>query len=92
MIECFVECLQGGDFSTHVRVRCIESLSTPYPVLPELGNPPGPAVAGQCVEVAVTPEAIGVRDSKNRAAGHLTVTGAQWSTFLRGIRTGRFER
>ncbi|MFC7342560.1 DUF397 domain-containing protein [Saccharopolyspora griseoalba] len=35
-----------------------------------------------CVEVAVTPRAVGVRDSKNRAAGTLTFHTRTWSNFL----------
>ncbi|GGW82348.1 hypothetical protein GCM10010503_69490 [Streptomyces lucensis JCM 4490] len=39
---------------------------------------------GQCLEVAVLPTAIHIRDSKQPAAAHLTVTPAAWSAFLLG--------
>ena len=41
---------------------------------------------GQCVEVAVTPNRVGIRDTKNRNAGHLTVTAAQWSAFIAHVK------
>ncbi|MEV8615936.1 DUF397 domain-containing protein [Amycolatopsis sp. NPDC051373] len=39
--------------------------------------------SNNCVEVAVsaTPR-VGVRDTKDREAGHLTVTSEAWSAFL----------
>lgn len=36
---------------------------------------------GDCVEVAPMPPAVGVRDSKSRERGHLTVTPAAWRAF-----------
>ncbi|WP_433871091.1 DUF397 domain-containing protein [Saccharopolyspora sp. CA-218241] len=47
--------------------------------------------ANNCVEVGFSGEAVGVRDTKDRAAGYFTATGAQWSRFVAAIRTGRFE-
>ena len=44
-----------------------------------------------CVEVAYTPAAVGVRDSKNPAAGVLVFTEAQWHGFLGGVRAGRWH-
>ncbi|MEW2504855.1 DUF397 domain-containing protein [Amycolatopsis sp. NPDC047767] len=35
-----------------------------------------------CVEVAVTATGAGVRDTKDRAAGHLMATRDGWSAFL----------
>ncbi|WP_054049563.1 DUF397 domain-containing protein [Alloactinosynnema sp. L-07] len=35
-----------------------------------------------CVEVAVTELAIGVRDSKNSSGPHLTFPAASWAAFL----------
>lgn len=35
-----------------------------------------------CVEVAVQPELVGVRDSKHPAGPHLTFPTAAWSAFL----------
>ena len=43
---------------------------------------------GQCVEVALTPEQVGVRDTKDRSGGHFTVTAAQWSAFVDRIKAG----
>ncbi|MFH8339318.1 DUF397 domain-containing protein [Streptomyces sp. AM6-12] len=37
---------------------------------------------GQCVEVAPCPTRIHVRDSKNPAGPHLSVTGTAWTAFL----------
>ncbi|MEV6053057.1 DUF397 domain-containing protein [Streptomyces sp. NPDC052107] len=39
---------------------------------------------GECLEVATHPTAIHIRDSKQPAAAHLTVTPAAWSAFLLG--------
>lgn len=44
---------------------------------------------GQCVEVALTNDSVGVRDTKNRAGGHFTVPRSQWSAFLDAIKLGR---
>ena len=46
---------------------------------------------GQCVEVAMTPDAVGVRDSKNRRGGHFTVTGDQWSAFIDHVKAGKYD-
>ncbi|WP_190821130.1 DUF397 domain-containing protein [Saccharopolyspora pogona] len=39
-----------------------------------------------CVEVAVTPGGVGVRDTKDRTGGTLTFTRAQWAGFLAALR------
>lgn len=39
-----------------------------------------------CVEVAALPDAIGVRDSKRPAEGHLAVPPAVWTAFLGRLR------
>jgi hypothetical protein len=44
-----------------------------------------------CVEVATTPEAILVRDSKNPDGPRLAITPAAWSTFTNTIRSGRLD-
>jgi hypothetical protein len=36
---------------------------------------------GQCVEVATSPAAVGVRDSKDRGGPALVFTPAQWLVF-----------
>lgn len=41
---------------------------------------------GQCVEVSFAESAVGVRDSKNRPAGQLTVGRTQWLAFLKRIK------
>ncbi|MBA8825773.1 hypothetical protein FHX42_003139 [Saccharopolyspora lacisalsi] len=48
--------------------------------------------AQDCVEVALTARAVGVRDSKDRAVGHFTVPPARWNTFLNTVKTGAFDR
>ncbi|MFF3344732.1 DUF397 domain-containing protein [Streptomyces sp. NPDC002779] len=37
---------------------------------------------GQCLEVAVTPSTIHLRDSKNPSGPRLTLTPTAWSAFL----------
>ena len=41
---------------------------------------------GQCVEVGRGESAIGVRDTKNRELGHLTVPRHAWRTFLLSLK------
>lgn len=38
---------------------------------------------GQCVEVATTPEYVGIRDTKNRPQGYLTVSPKTWRAFIK---------
>ena len=45
-----------------------------------------------CVEVALTSDDVAVRDSKNPEDGHLTVTRAQWRSFLATLNTGHDQR
>ncbi|MFE0025886.1 DUF397 domain-containing protein [Amycolatopsis sp. NPDC059021] len=40
----------------------------------------------ECVEVAVSPGIVGVRDTKDRQGGTLTVPAAAWSAFLKAQR------
>lgn len=42
--------------------------------------------SGSCVEVAGSPDAIAVRDSKDPDGPRLRVTPGQWRTFLAGLR------
>jgi Domain of unknown function (DUF397) len=44
-----------------------------------------------CVEVAATPAAWAVRDSKNPAAGHLTFGPAIWAAFISDIKNGKYQ-
>ncbi|MQA24794.1 MAG: DUF397 domain-containing protein [Micromonosporaceae bacterium] len=47
--------------------------------------------SGACVELAVTPAVVGVRDSKDRAAGHLEFARTEWETFLAEAKAGEFD-
>ncbi|MEU5533773.1 DUF397 domain-containing protein [Streptomyces sp. NPDC020362] len=38
--------------------------------------------ASNCVEIATTPSAIHIRDSKTSTGPHLTVTSSTWADFL----------
>jgi hypothetical protein len=38
---------------------------------------------GQCVEVRETPQGVDVRDTVNRAAGHLAFPASEWAALLR---------
>ncbi|MEU2622243.1 DUF397 domain-containing protein [Streptomyces sp. NPDC007157] len=38
--------------------------------------------ASNCVEIATTPSAVHIRDSKTTPAPHLTVTHGAWASFL----------
>jgi hypothetical protein len=45
-----------------------------------------------CVEVTTAvPSWVGVRDTKNRAAGLLALDRQQWHTFLAAIKEGQFD-
>jgi Domain of unknown function (DUF397) len=45
-----------------------------------------------CVEVTTAvPGWVGVRDTKNRAAGLLALNQQQWSTFLNAVNEGQFD-
>jgi hypothetical protein len=47
---------------------------------------------GACVEVAVTADAIGVRDTKDAGRGPiLTFTRAEWAAFVGGAKAGEFD-
>lgn len=41
---------------------------------------------GNCVEVAYSTEAVGVRDSKSPGSGRLTITPAQWARVVAWVR------
>ena len=45
--------------------------------------------ARQCVEIAQADTACLVRDTKDRAAGHLAFSTAAWAAFTRSVRGGR---
>ncbi|WP_190822404.1 DUF397 domain-containing protein [Saccharopolyspora pogona] len=44
------------------------------------------AASNTCVEVRLTDQAVGVRDSKVPEAGHITVSHAAWRAFLNRLR------
>jgi len=43
------------------------------------------------VEVAGTPTAIGVRDSKDPSGPVLVFTRSEWQAFVAGVKTGEFD-
>jgi hypothetical protein len=45
--------------------------------------------ANNCVEVAFTPLAIGIRDTKDRAAGHLEIGKTAFGAFLETVTSER---
>ena len=45
-----------------------------------------------CVEVAMTSDAVFVRDSKNPQVTPLSFTVDEWSAFLQGVRAGEFTQ
>jgi hypothetical protein len=47
---------------------------------------------GNCVEVADTPAAIGVRDSKDPAGPVLVFTRTGWQAFVTRVKAGDFDR
>ncbi|MDA3649856.1 DUF397 domain-containing protein [Saccharopolyspora indica] len=46
---------------------------------------------GQCVEVGFGADCVGVRDTKNRAAGQITVAVQRWQDFVSGLKHGSFD-
>lgn len=49
------------------------------------------ASQGQCVEVAVMPTAVGVRDTKNRDGGTLAFSSNQWAHFSDALKDGAYD-
>ena len=45
-----------------------------------------------CVEVALDPAEVAVRDSKDRNGPVLQFNAHEWEAFLAGVRNGEFER
>lgn len=43
---------------------------------------------GNCVEVAVTPACVGVRDTKDRDLGQISVSPRAWRVFVDGVVRG----
>ncbi|MGP4016633.1 DUF397 domain-containing protein [Saccharopolyspora sp. 5N708] len=48
-------------------------------------------VQTSCVEVGLGVDAVGVRDTKDRAGGLLAVDQQQWRAFLTAVRSDRFD-
>ena len=46
---------------------------------------------GNCVEVAVLPSMVAVRDSKNPNGPALTFTRDGWATFVEGVKDGQAD-
>jgi Domain of unknown function (DUF397) len=49
------------------------------------------ATQGECVEIAQTLTATGIRDSKNPTMGCLILTPAQWAGFLARVKNGELD-
>jgi hypothetical protein len=47
---------------------------------------------GECVEVAMTPERVAVRDSKDPEGAVLQFPGEAWDDFISAVRAGAFDR
>ncbi|CAJ64134.1 MULTISPECIES: DUF397 domain-containing protein [Frankia] len=47
--------------------------------------------SSNCVEVAIVPGHVLIRDSKNPGGGMLSFTEAEWAAFLVGARAGEFD-
>ncbi|RAY13047.1 DUF397 domain-containing protein [Actinomadura craniellae] len=45
----------------------------------------------QCVEIAVVPGRVGVRDTKNRGSSQLSFTNAEWQAFLQAAKSGAYD-
>ncbi|MER7016179.1 DUF397 domain-containing protein [Saccharopolyspora sp. NPDC000359] len=46
---------------------------------------------GQCVEVGFGGDCVGVRDTKNRSAGQITVAVQRWHEFVSSLKHGCFD-
>lgn len=46
----------------------------------------------ECVEVGTGPGHVGVRDTKNREQGHLTIPRTTWAAFTRATASGELAR
>lgn len=44
-----------------------------------------------CVEVAIKPQGVAVRDSKNRTGGTLFFNNGEWAAFVKGVQDGEFN-
>lgn len=44
-----------------------------------------------CVEVAIKPEGVALRDSKNPSHGILFFNPGEWNAFIGGVKDGEFD-
>jgi hypothetical protein len=44
-----------------------------------------------CVEVAITQDGVGVRDSKDPSKATLSYTHDEWKAFIKGVKGGEFD-
>jgi hypothetical protein len=44
-----------------------------------------------CVEVGTAPDAVGVRDTKDREGGTLAVSRSLWSQFIDAIKADKYQ-
>lgn len=47
--------------------------------------------SGDCVELAALPGVVGVRDTKNRAVGHLQISRRVFASLLAEVKAGRHD-
>ncbi|GAB1689421.1 DUF397 domain-containing protein [Krasilnikovia sp. M28-CT-15] len=65
-------------------------MSEPYDSLPwKVSTRTGGS--GNCVEVAITNDAIYVRDTKDRSKNPHVYTRAEWVAFVGGVKDGEFD-
>ncbi|GAA4870585.1 MULTISPECIES: DUF397 domain-containing protein [Saccharopolyspora] len=46
---------------------------------------------GQCVEVGFGADCVGIRDTKDRASGHLMIAPQRWWEFVSEIKRGQYD-
>lgn len=46
---------------------------------------------GNCVEVEIGLDHVGVRDSKDRSGAFLVFTPQEWDAFVAGVKAGEFD-
>ena len=47
---------------------------------------------GGCVEVAIKPGFVAVRDGKDRTKKPLVFTAHEWAVFVQGVKAGEFDQ
>lgn len=46
----------------------------------------------KCVQVAIKPQGVAVRDSKDANKSTLLFTHGEWKAFIQGVKSGQFDR